>query len=128
MNILNISSDPVTKLARKLKYKFLWDTIECKIIIKCFVSHYDESGNHIVKAGTKDFYKDLIASDSLVRISDGHILTDEEKAADGFDIGSPLYTTEYNYYVAYIGSNPIILPSLIEGIIMLRDSEGKFNI
>lgn len=34
---------------------------------------------------------------------------------------------EYDFYANVLGVTPIILPSLIENIIALRDSQGKFN-
>lgn len=35
---------------------------------------------------------------------------------------------EYDYYVTVLGVTPLILPNLINQIIQLRDSQGKFDI
>lgn len=128
MNILNISVDPITKLQRRLIYGFMIDPIKECITIRCYISHHDESGQHIVNARTVDYVRDLKADNkTLVRASDGHIYTVEEKAADGFDIGSPNHTTQYKFYKG-MASVPVILSKEIEKIIMLRVDELMFDI
>lgn len=128
MNILNISADPITKLQRKLIYGFLIDPIKEWVVIRCYISHYDESGNHIVNARTKDYIKDLRADGkTLVRASDGYVLTDIDKKEVGFDPKSSLYKTQYEFYKA-MASVPVILSKEIEKIIKLRADELKLDI
>lgn len=40
----------------------------------------------------------------------------------------PQVMTEYDFYAYVLGANEIILPTIIEQIILTRDSEGKFDI
>lgn len=40
----------------------------------------------------------------------------------------PAPMQEYDFYTYVLGVQPLILPQLIENIILLRDTEGKFNI
>lgn len=40
----------------------------------------------------------------------------------------PAPMEEYDFYTYVLGVQPLILPQLIENIILLRDTEGKFNI
>lgn len=39
----------------------------------------------------------------------------------------PAPIQEYDFYTTVLGVTPIILPDLVEGIIVVRDLEGKFN-
>lgn len=42
-------------------------------------------------------------------------------------VPGPAPIQEYDFYTSVLGVTPLILPSLIEGIIAARDLEGKFN-
>lgn len=230
--LIQISSDPITKLDRKLDYQFMWLKTNRQIIVKCFISHYDVTGSLVENAAIKTFEKPLIASDSLVDpLNNGRILTPEEvilhksqmndieyykqniitysssmsnyssSLSEYYNLSSsyvenvtnyssslatynteypnyvlnfnnwmvsysalpvnerppvpvsphlpamplvpsipveptapifPGYPTifaieEYDFYVFVLGNNPIILYDVIEMIVHMRDSEGKFN-
>lgn len=43
-------------------------------------------------------------------------------------VPGPAPIEEYDFYATVLGIQPLILPTLLENIILLRDSEGKFNI
>lgn len=113
--MIQISDCPITGLQRKLTYDFYWLQSVRQIIIRCYVSHFDEN-ELIENARIVSYYRDLVASDNLVNPNTGEFEDGENSIF------------EYEFYVNVIGSNPVILPNVVKSIILKRDTEGKFNI
>lgn len=120
--MITISNCPITGLKRKLTYDFYWLQSQSKIVIMCYIHHYNDEDVLISNARIVSYQKALTASDSLVDPMTGHIYTPEELLTE------PESISEYEFYVSVLGVTPLILPSLIESIIQARDLEGKFNI
>jgi hypothetical protein len=126
MTPISISNCPITGLNRKVtNYDFLWSTKDKKIVIRCMVSHFNEADELIENSRILSYVRDLVASDSKVNPETGALLTIEELQDE---IIAYEAISEYDYYVSVVGSSAIILPQLLQGIIQLRDSEGKFNV
>lgn len=120
--MITISNCPVTGLQRKAEYDFKWFKSTKQIIISCVISHYKDGGK-VTSKGVVDFGKELVATnDTMVNPANGQIvLADEEGNYPEGSMG------EYDYYAFVVGTMSIVLPTVIEGIILVRDSEGKFN-
>lgn len=120
--MINISNCPVTGLQRKAEYDFKWFRSTKQIIISCVISHYKDE-EKVISKGVVDFVKELVATnDTMVNPANGQIVIADESGnyPEGL-IG------EYDYYSYVVGTMSIILPQMIEQIILLRDSQGKFN-
>lgn len=129
--MIAITNCPVTGLKRKVVGKvFTWDDITRQIIIKCFIKHYNQQDEIVENARINSYTRNLLASDSLVKPQNGVLLSESELEAYREDPTSLGYTPleEYDYWVGVVGSQPIVLPNVLEQIILLRDQEGKFNI
>lgn len=120
--MITISSCPITGLTRKLEYDLLWYRLRRTLIVGCTVFYFDESDEQILTQGIKPYYRELIATDTLVNPSNGAILTQEQILQDDPSM------QEYDFYVTVIAESPVIVSDLIESVIQLRDSEGKFNV
>lgn len=120
--MVSISKCPISNLERKLDYDFFWKKSQKQIIILCNIFYFKDN-EQITLKGINTYNINLIASDSLVDIKNGNLLTKEQIDSNEFET-----ITEYEYYVNVLGSKAIILPELIESIIHLRDIDGKFNI
>ncbi len=121
--MITISNDPITGLKRKLTYDFYWLSSTRRIVIQCTITSYNELDEKVENARVKTYDVPLIASDSMVDPTNGHIYTPEELAADP----ELPKMQEYDFYVYVIGSQAVLLPALIETIIQARDLEGKFD-
>lgn len=110
--MITISNCPITGLTRKLEYDFLIMKQVKQIIIACTVYYIDVAGEIIDKNGLTPYKRDLVASDSKVNMQG---VFDEEGTI-----------TEFDYY-NQMGNMQVAIYAQIEGIIALRDSQGKFN-
>jgi len=76
--MIQISNCPISGLERKLTYDFLWFQTNRQIIVRCFIEHFSGSIS-INNARINNYYRDLIASDSLVDASrNGWVLSQPE--------------------------------------------------
>ena len=127
--MINISNCPITGLKRKVTKKRLnWYEDTRQVIIKCFISHYDSNDNLIENSRIKSYTRELTASDSLVNPNTGVLLTNQqlEDYKNNVNLGfTPI--EEYDFY-EMMSNAPIVIKQMLENIIMLRDSEDKFNI
>lgn len=79
MTPINISDCPETGLKRKItNYNLLIYQEYNQIILDCTIKHYKNNGNLIENNRIKSYTRKLVASDSLVRNTDGYVLTKEE--------------------------------------------------
>lgn len=111
--MIQISNCPVTGLVRKLEYDFLILKTVRQIIIDCTVHYFNNQGVIVNSNGLKSYKRPLVASDSLINSQTGEL--DENG-----DI------TEFDYY-DQLGNIQVAIYSQIENIILLRDSQGRFN-
>lgn len=134
MELIQISNDPITGLERKLDYEFFWH--KSQIIIKCFVSFYKDE-ERVESVRTPSYVRNLVAThDTPVNSQTGEILASFEEFENAtYDeegnrlTGEPIPTmSEYDYYAQVIGNSLIVLPELIKNVVLLRDSQGKFDI
>lgn len=127
--MIDISNCPDTGLKRKLDYEFIWARRSLQVIVRCYISHYNNSDILIENARIHSYTRDLIASDSLVHPLTGVLLTDPELLlVENNQWIGPTPITEYEFYTLVLGVTPIVLSTIIEATIALRDSQGKFNI
>lgn len=127
--MITISNCPLTGLQRKVNYNFHWFTKLKQIIIECEV-HFFKNDIEVDSTRIKPYTRNLVASDSLVRNDTGQVLTPQEILDFNQLPFTPTYglMEEYDFYAYVLGVTPIILPQLIEQIILVRDSENKFDI
>lgn len=122
--MITISNCPITGLKRKLTYDFYWLQSQRKIIIMCSIEHYDNNNNKVNNARIVNYQRALTASDSLVKLPTGELLTEEEtteflaakKLIDNYNVALTIYNqnmitynallTEYNSHEPRIGNPP----------------------
>jgi len=123
--MITISNCPITDLQRKLTYDFYWLQSQRKIVIMCTIEHYDVNNNKVNNARIVSYQRALTASDSLVILPTGRLLTTQEttqfvaakKLIDNYNNLLAIYNqnmitynillTEYNSNEPPIGNPPI---------------------
>jgi len=117
--MINISDCPKTGLKRKVDYDFYWNRITKKeVIISCVVKRFNQDDTEFTSAGIVSYLRELKATtDTPVNPNTGEVLSEWSEGA----------ISEYDYYSYGVANMSIILPEMIEQIILLRDSQGKFN-
>lgn len=113
MNLIKISNDPILGLVRKVEItQFLWniESIRLELYTRVhFFSIQDESveiSNSRVKAYNVKFTADNTT-----------------------DVGTQgIFIGEYDDWLTQYLNNPIILIDVLNGVIALRDSQGRFDI
>lgn len=112
--MIKISNNPkAPTLQRKLTYDFYWLSSQKKIVIMCFISHYNDLDELVDGSGISSYQKPLTASDTLVKVPSGEFLSDMEVAQyDAYTNTMAVYTQALNSYninkAAYDSQDPII--------------------
>ena len=106
--LVTISDDPITGFKRKVDVQtFTWALASECLQMNCLVTFYDANNNPILDQRFAPYVVTLTANN-----------TPDEEYPDG----------EYNYFIQQYASNPIVLPTILSGIVVSRDQDGKFNV
>lgn len=106
--IVPISDDPITGFKRKVNIQnFGWNLGAEALQLSCLVTFYDANNNPIWDQRYAPYVVTLTANN-----------TPDEDYPNG----------EYNHFIQEYANNPIVLPTILTGIVLSRDQDGKFNV
>lgn len=105
--IVDISDDPITGFQRKVDVQvFDWNMPAESLSLNCLVTFYD-NGQPILDQRFAPYAVPLLANNDP----------------------TPEYPNgEYNYFIDTYAQNPIVLPTILAGIVISRDQQGRFNV
>jgi hypothetical protein len=105
--IVDISNDPISGFQRKVDIQmFDWNLAAEVLNINCLVTFY-KGGDPIIDQRFAPYVVTLIANN-----------TPDDTYPNG----------EYNYFIQQYATNPIVLPTILAGIVVARDQQGRFNV
>lgn len=105
--VVAISSDPINGLSRELDFKgLIWQAQDKRIIVQCLVHFLDSEGLRMESQRMLPYSRDMIST-NMIPVE-----------------GEP---GEYDYFID-MHREPQLIFEVIYDTIMLRDSQGKFNI